>query len=112
MATVALYPFRLYDPIRRRWYRARYVARFEQIAEQGRPFQIIGAPELREVGEGMAGASASHVQSSPAPSETLPNDFGDGIGIERSARVEESSEVGGDSQASGDDPAWGVRRSV
>lgn len=43
MATIALYPFRFCDPIHRKWFRARYVARLQQIAE-GRPFQIIGRP--------------------------------------------------------------------
>lgn len=49
MPTIALYPFRFYDLVTRKWWRARYVCELPQIAERYAAFQIIGRPELREV---------------------------------------------------------------
>lgn len=111
MPTVALYPHRFYDPITRRWHRARYVARLSQIAENGRPFQITGAPEMRELGGAWSG-SAGHVQSSPAPSGNLPSDLVDGSELVRSGPSGESAAGGGDSEASGDDPVCDSDSSV
>lgn len=45
---IELYPFSYYDPLRRRWIRASYVATIEDISSSYRPFRILGAPEVRE----------------------------------------------------------------
>jgi hypothetical protein len=47
--TLALYPFRFYDLVRRRWFRGRYVAEIHEIAERHAAFQLIGEPEIRVV---------------------------------------------------------------
>ena len=54
-----LYPFDYYDPIRRRWVRARYVAELSVIAERYEASRIVGPPEIRE-GDG-TGLTAGHV---------------------------------------------------
>ena len=105
---VALYPHRFYDPITRRWHRARYVARLEQIAANGRPFQITGAPELREVDVDAVQLTAAHVQSSPAQSGPMPLDLGDAAELVRDTTSTSAAE--GTGEACGDDPAWGARR--
>lgn len=46
---IELYPFRAYDLVRRRWYRARYVAAIDEIGKRVPAFQIIGPAEIREV---------------------------------------------------------------
>ena len=45
---VVLYPFSYFDPRRRRWMRARYLAEFEEIALRYGAFRIEGPPEIRE----------------------------------------------------------------
>ena len=45
---VELYPFSYFDPRRRRWIRARYVAEFREIAIRYGCFRIEGPPEVRE----------------------------------------------------------------
>jgi hypothetical protein len=47
--TITLYPFRAYDVLRRRWYRARYVAEIDEIGRRVPAFQITGRPEIRDV---------------------------------------------------------------
>jgi hypothetical protein len=42
-----LYPFRFYDPVRRRWIRARYVAKIHDIIARHQQWEIIGPPEIR-----------------------------------------------------------------
>lgn len=41
------YPFRFFDPVRRRWIRARYVAERHVIAERYTEWEIIAPPEIR-----------------------------------------------------------------
>jgi hypothetical protein len=43
-----LYPFSYFDVMRRRWIKARYVAKFQDIAERYDAFRIEGPPEIRE----------------------------------------------------------------
>jgi hypothetical protein len=50
-----LYPFRFFDLVTRRWWRARYVAEFNDIVARYPAFQITGRPELRERGETFPG---------------------------------------------------------
>ena len=45
-----LFPFRFFDPIRKRWVRARYVAERHQIEAGYAQWEIIGAPEIRSRG--------------------------------------------------------------
>jgi hypothetical protein len=42
-----LYPFRFFDPIRRRWIRARYVAERHAIESSNAQWEITGPPEIR-----------------------------------------------------------------
>ena len=42
-----LYPFRYFDPVRKRWIRARYVAELHVIAERHAQWEITGPPEIR-----------------------------------------------------------------
>lgn len=44
-----LYPFESFDPVRRRWVKARHVATLEDLGRDGHPFRVVGAPERREV---------------------------------------------------------------
>ena len=46
---LVLYPFRFFDPIRKRWVRARYVATLQEIAERQEKWEITGPPEFRSV---------------------------------------------------------------
>ncbi len=48
-AVLALYRFEAFDVIRRRWVRARHVASLADLGADGRPFRIVGPPELRTV---------------------------------------------------------------
>lgn len=59
MEAIALYPFRFFDLRTRRWYRGRYKARLDIIAERYPAFQIIGQPELIRASEG--GLTAGHL---------------------------------------------------
>lgn len=68
-----LFPFDLPDPFKpARWRRARWKATRADIETRGG--RIVGLPEVRSGGGGTAG----HVQSSPAPSGTMPADLCDG----------------------------------
>lgn len=44
---LALYAFSYFDPIRRRWVKARYRATVEDIAARYPQFRLEGAPEIR-----------------------------------------------------------------
>jgi len=46
-----LYPFRFFDPIRRRWIRARYLAERREIESRYAQWEIIGPPEIRMRGD-------------------------------------------------------------
>ena len=46
-----LYPFRFFDPVRRRWIRARYVAERHEIESRYAQWEIIGPPEIRMRGD-------------------------------------------------------------
>jgi hypothetical protein len=52
MRRLELYPFRFRDPLTRKWVRARYVAELHVIKQRYAEWEIIGEPEIREVGEG------------------------------------------------------------
>ena len=43
-----LYPFSYFDPIRKRWVKARYKAELSAIKERYRDWRLEGAPEIRE----------------------------------------------------------------
>jgi len=49
-APLLLYPFRFFDPIRRRWVRARYVAERHVIESSYEKWEITGPPEIRRRG--------------------------------------------------------------
>ena len=49
MPRLELYPFRFRDPLTGKWVRARYVAELHEIAARYAEYEIIGAPEIREV---------------------------------------------------------------
>lgn len=49
---IELFPFSYYDEIRRRWVRARYKARIEDIRARYAHHRIDGPPERREGGMG------------------------------------------------------------
>ena len=49
-APLVLFPFRYFDPIRKRWVRARYVAERHEIEAGYAQWEIIGAPEIRSRG--------------------------------------------------------------
>jgi hypothetical protein len=55
---IELYPFRYYDIRTRRWWKARYVCRLEEIAVRYAAFQITGRPEIRS---GTGGGTAGHL---------------------------------------------------
>src|SRR5258705_8815029 len=42
-----LYPFRYFDPVRKRWISARYVAERHEIESRYAQWEIIGRPEIR-----------------------------------------------------------------
>src|SRR5262249_38967168 len=50
-APLVLYPFRYFDPLRRRWIRARYVAQRHEIESRYAQWEIAGAPEFRSRGD-------------------------------------------------------------
>ena len=63
-----LYPFRYFDPVRKRWCQARYVATPEEIAARYQQWEITGPPEIRStVGAGTAG----HVQRGRLPPQRI-----------------------------------------
>jgi hypothetical protein len=47
---IVLYPFSYFDPLRRRWIRARYVATLEDIRARHPEHRLEGEPEIRETG--------------------------------------------------------------
>ena len=47
---ILLYPFRYFDPIRKRWVRARYVAERHVIESSYEKWEITGPPEVRRRG--------------------------------------------------------------
>ena len=47
-----LYPFRFVDPVTGRWVRARYKAERHELVQRYAQWEIIGAPEIRRVGDG------------------------------------------------------------
>lgn len=64
MAPLRLYPFRYFDPRRRKWIRARYVAELETIGLRYGPFQILGPPEIRSGDPGSL--TAGHLARGPS----------------------------------------------
>ena len=64
-----LYPFRYFDPVRKRWIRARYVAELHVIAERHAKWEITGPPEIRiDVG----GSFNPWLKLPPRPAAHLP----------------------------------------
>ena len=49
MPVLNLYPFRFRDPLTGRWIRARYVAELPAIQRRYSEWEVIGAPEIRQV---------------------------------------------------------------
>ena len=43
-----LFPFSYFDPMRKRWIRARYVASLDEIKQRYAQYRIEGQPEIRE----------------------------------------------------------------
>lgn len=60
MPRLERYPFEQYDPVRRRWIRARWKAEIDQLGEK--PFRILGPPEVREAPDDPQGLTCGHVQ--------------------------------------------------
>jgi hypothetical protein len=69
-----LYPFRYFDPIRRRWIRARYVAELHEIAARHERWEITGAPEVRSRGAPMFSPSAKLSPRAHLPVEEPENE--------------------------------------
>lgn len=63
-AVLVLYPFESFDLVRRRWVRARHVAVLADLGADGRPFRIIGEPELREIAA-PGSLTAGHLATRP-----------------------------------------------
>jgi hypothetical protein len=51
MRQLVLYRFRYFDPLRRRWLRARYVLEAPAIRCHYPDYELIGTPEIRHVGD-------------------------------------------------------------
>jgi hypothetical protein len=49
MPHLELYHFEYFDPLRKRWLRARYVASREAIAARHPQHRLVGEPEIREL---------------------------------------------------------------
>ena len=64
---LVLHPFRYFDPVRRRWIRARYVATKEEIAARHEQWEFIGPPEIRT-----GNATMFNLTSTPRPANHLP----------------------------------------
>lgn len=98
------FPFELPNPPYKKsgWHRARWKATRDEIEKMGG--RICGPAEVRSAG----GGTGSHLQSSPPPSGTLPT-VCDGSALVQNDPVQGSLGTEGDSAASRDDPAWGVR---
>jgi hypothetical protein len=67
--TLLLYRFRFRDPVTGAWRPARYVATKEEIGARYASYELLGAPEVREVPDDPQRLSASHLQAG-APRET------------------------------------------
>jgi len=50
VSPLLLYPFRYFDPVRKRWIRARYLAERHVIESNYAQWEIIGPPEIRQRG--------------------------------------------------------------
>ena len=94
-AMVVLYPFEIFDPIRKRWRPARWKATAEDIAARGA--RICGPAEIRA-----GGGTAAHLQSSPAPSEAPPADLAGAADLGEGEGCSNTS-------ASTDPACWGRR---
>ena len=64
-----LFPFRFRDPVTGKWVRARYVAELHEIKQRYAQWEIIGAPEIREV-------SSNARYFTPHPRETPLGNLG------------------------------------
>jgi hypothetical protein len=64
-----LYPFRFFDPVRKRWIRARYVAERHEIESRFAQWEIIGPPEIRT---GSATMFNPWAKLPPRPAAHLP----------------------------------------
>ena len=64
-----LYPFRYFDPVRKRWIRARYVAERHIIEASYAQWEIIGPPEIRT---GTATMFNPWAKLPPRPAAHLP----------------------------------------
>jgi hypothetical protein len=62
---IALFPFRYFDLLSRKWVRARYLATLDDLAARYGAFQVVGPPEIRRA-EDAATLSASHLAGGPA----------------------------------------------
>ena len=64
MPRIELFPFEFFDPIRKRWMRARYLATLREIAARHPQHRIVGSAEVREVGNPGA-LTAGHLAHPP-----------------------------------------------
>ena len=71
-----LFPFRFRDPVTGKWVRARYVAELHEIKQRYAQWEIIGAPEIREV-------SSDTRYFTPHPRETPLGNLGPMLTIAR-----------------------------
>ena len=56
-----LYAFDYFDPLRRRWVRARYRAEEHEIRARYGTFRLVGEPEIREVPDDPLVLTAGHL---------------------------------------------------
>jgi hypothetical protein len=61
MATLHLYRFRYFDPMRGKWLTARYAAQREEIAQRYAQYDLIEPPEVRHVPDDWRYADASRL---------------------------------------------------
>ena len=67
MPTITHYAFEYFDPLRRRWVRARYMTSIEEIAQRYGPFRLLGKPLVREVSEDPLTLVAGHLARGGLP---------------------------------------------
>ena len=75
-----LYPFRFFDPVRKRWIRARYVGELHEITARYDRWEITGPPEIRSGVPVVMFSPWSKLPPQPAahrpPDEEPPPDHG------------------------------------
>lgn len=65
MRTLRLYHFKYFDTLRQRWLMARYVSEAPEIRCRFPEYELVGAPEVRELPDDPLALSAAHLARSP-----------------------------------------------